>query len=375
MAGDGAWSMGEDSDDDEWLDRVAARTGKDGLRTDNGGAEGSDQWTRRRQTTGSGVGSIGHELHLVEAARDFDKAFGHHGDPAKARAGFDTSDDSSNEGSEDEGEEVGASLTLPFEVCPRSPAMHIAQNSSGVIYKITCIVSRLSYVGLTMQDLEHRMSGHRTAARTASWPGKSLASAIAQYGWQAFNLEVLYRRVPLEVLGAMERVCIALHGTRHPFGYNRTSGGEFTRMTPDQKLGWEMQMALYGTAKQVATKRARREAKLAKMQPEVADALRERLDKEAARNRARHRGEELEPDGRFGRNDKRRATFAAKREARMALMTPEARAKYERINATKRRSDEKRIAKRMEANRSVDHVAWMKVYREENKDKRAVLGK
>jgi len=226
-----------------------------------------------------------------------------------------------------------------------------------------------------MQDLENRMSGHRTAARTASWPGKSLASAIAQYGWQAFKLEVLYRRVPLEVLGAMERVCIALHDTRHPFGYNSTSGGEFTRMTKEQKRGWEVQMALHGTAKQVATKRARREAKLANMEPEVADALRERLDKNATRNRMRHRGEELEPDGRFGRNDKRRATFAAKREAKMALMTPEQRVKYERINATKRRSNEKRIAKRMETNRASDHVAWMKEYRHANKDKRIMLGK
>jgi len=177
------------------------------------------------------------------------------------------------------------------------------------------------------------------------------------------------------VLGAMERVCIALHDTRHPFGYNSTSGGEFTRMTKEQKRGWEVQMALHGTAKQVATKRARREAKLANMEPEVADALRERLDKNATRNRMRHRGEELEPDGRFGRNDKRRATFAAKREAKMALMTPEQRVKYERINATKRRSNEKRIAKRMETNRASDHVAWMKEYRHANKDKRIMLGK
>jgi len=173
----------------------------------------------------------------------------------------------------------------------------------------------------------------------------------------------------------MERVCIALHDTKSPLGYNKSSGGEFTRMTPEQKLGWEVQMALHGTPKQVATKRARREAKLAKMDPAVADALRERLDKGAMRQMKRHRGEELEPDGRLGRNDKRRATFAAKREARMALMTPNERAKYERINATKRRSDEKRIAQRMKANRAAEHVAWMQGYRQANKDKRVMLGK
>lgn len=283
----------------------------------------------------------------------------------------DESDESEEELSEFE------SVDTHSEACRRSPVTHkehTEHSGFGVIYKITCMVTRLAYVGLTMQDLGDRMSGHRTAGRTAAWPGKSLASAIAQYGWQAFNVEVLYRGVPLEVLGAMERVCISLHGTRWPLGHNRTSGGEFTRMTPQQRVGWEVQMALHGTPKQVATKRARREEKLAKMEPAVADALRERLDKEAERNKKRHRGEQLEPDGRFGRNEKRRATFAAKREAKMALMSPMERAKYERINANKRRSDEKRIAKRMEANRSTSHVEWMKDYRKATKHKRVLLG-
>jgi hypothetical protein len=111
------------------------------------------------------------------------------------------------------------------------------------------------------------------------------------------------------------------------------------------------------------------------MDPGVADALRERLDKEAARNGKRHRGEELEPDGRFGRNDKRRATWAAKREAKMASMTPEERAKYERISATKRKSAEKHAAKKLKANQSAEHVAWMKEYRQANKGGRVRLGK
>lgn len=50
-------------------------------------------------------------------------------------------------------------------------------------------------------------------------------------------------------------------------------------------------------------------------------------------------------------------------------------AKYERINATKRKSDEKRIVARMKANRAAEHVAWMKGYRQANKGKRLVLGK
>ena len=96
---------------------------------------------------------------------------------------------------------------------------------------------------------------------------------------------------------------------------------------------------------------------------------------EAARNGKRHRGEELEPDGRFGRNDKRRATWAAKREAKMALMTPEEREKYERINAIKRKSAEKNASKKLASNQSAKHVAWMKTYRAENKAQRVYLGK
>ena len=312
------------------------------------------------------------------ASAYLDQALRHHGNLCEHK---DEENESSEESSDEESVKseglIGRAAHRPSGACQRSPAMdttQATQSEFGVIYKITCMVTMFAYVGLTMQDLELRMSGHRTAGRTARWPGKSLASAIAQYGWQSFKVEVLYRRVPLAVLGAMERVCIALHCTKFPLGYNRTNGGEFTRMTPEQKVGWERQMALHGTPKQVATKKARREAKLAKMEPAVADALRERLAKEAERNRKRHRGEPLPPDGRFGRNEKRRATFAAKREARMALMTPKERAKYERINATKRKSDEKRIAKRMEANRAAEHVAWMKGYRQATKDRRVLLG-
>lgn len=63
--------------------------------------------------------------------------------------------------------------------CRRSPAARTAHKVVGVVYKITCTVTRLAYVGLTMQDLGDRMSGHRAAGKKSSWPGKSLGSAIA----------------------------------------------------------------------------------------------------------------------------------------------------------------------------------------------------
>lgn len=199
---------------------------------------------------------------------------------------------------------------------------------------------------------------------------------IQQYGVDAFKYEVLEADIPKAKLLEAEAKWMRSENTLVPNGYNILPPGvEVISMSdPVIRARWEAAMP-EAIRQGVATKRAKREEKLAKMEPAVAEALRERLDKEAARNGKRHRGEELEPDGRVGRNDKRRATFAAKREARMALMTPEERAKYERINAIKRKSDEKRIAKRMEANRAVEHVAWMQGYRQANKDKRVVLGK
>ena len=248
---------------------------------------------------------------------------------------------------------------------------------SGFVYKWTNKVNGKAYVGKDAQGGK-RYWEHKTGK---SMRGKKkhkrqlIDYKIQQYGIDAFRYEVLENNIPKDQLLAAEAKWMKSENTLVPNGYNILPPGvEVVSMSdPVIRARWEAANP-EGVRKATATKRANREAKLAKMEPEKADALRERLDKDAVRNGKRHRGEEIEADGRFGRNEKRRATFAAKREARMALMTPVERAKYEHMNAIKRKSDEKRIAKRMEANRAAKHVAWMKGYRQANKDRRVLLG-
>jgi hypothetical protein len=161
----------------------------------------------------------------------------------------------------------------------------------------------------------------------------------------------------------MEIVAIEAHGTLTPHGYNLTPGGEISPMFFEE------------ARKRVSeVKRANREAKLEHMHKDVADKLRERLDQEADRARKRHRGKEIPPDGRFGPNAKRRATWEAKRQAKMATMTPEEAAKWLHRNATKRRSAEKHYDKKLKSNQSEAHREWLKGYREANKGNRVLLG-
>ena len=249
---------------------------------------------------------------------------------------------------------------------------------SGFVYKWTNKVNGKGYVGKDAQG-GRRHWEHKTGKTMRGKKKHKLQLIdykIQQYGLNSFKYEVLEDNIPKDQLLAAEAKWMESENTLVPNGYNILPPGvEVVSMSdPVIRARWEAAMP-EAVRQGVATKRAKREEKLATMDPEVADALRERLDKEAARNGKRHRGEELEPDGRFGRNDKRRATWAAKQEAKLATMSPEEAARYRyRIEwgrkQRKRKAEELRIK-----NQQPRHVAWMKEYRQANKDKRVLLGK
>jgi len=90
----------------------------------------------------------------------------------------------------------------------------------GVIYKITCNPTRLSYIGKTIQKLQVRLAEHKGKYSYC----RLLSDAIKEYRWDNFYVEILWEG-PSEILGEMERKFIEEHGTLSPNGYNLREGG------------------------------------------------------------------------------------------------------------------------------------------------------
>lgn len=263
------------------------------------------------------------------------------------------SDSESDDEDEDEDEELAYSEAYPRFL--------VSTRNTGIVYKWTNLVNGKGYVGKALNEKQRyfqHLSGKVKSGRHGMRKLQLIDFKIQQYGASNFKYEVLKRDVPRDELIVEEGKSMVEENTMVPHGYNILPPG-VESISGDIPHIRDMI---------VATKRAQREEKLARMPNQAqADELRIQLDKMSEREMKKRKGEDPGPDGRFGRNDKRRAIFAAKREARMALMTPQERAKYERISATKRKSDEKRMAKRILANQSAEHVAWMKQYRKTHK--------
>lgn len=278
--------------------------------------------------------------------------------------------------------DLGIELTLPSAICPHSPKSARKRKAKDVskdplIYLLLNLVNGKGYVGKAMKS-HTRMWEHETGkTMRGNKKGKLqvIDYAIQKHGWHNFLVVWLETNVPPDQLLSRESYWMQRCDTMVPNGYNILAPGvEIPSMeNPVFRSRWEASQPA-GIRKATETKRKKREEKLSAMNPDVAEKLRGKLAYEAEHNRKRHRGEALPPDGRYGRNEKRRATFARKREERMALMSPDEREKYARKNAASRRSDEKRKEKRVLANKSPSHVAWMKEYRQKTKDKRLRLG-
>lgn len=92
----------------------------------------------------------------------------------------------------------------------------------GCVYVLTNVVNGMSYVGLTRRRLSDRINAHRSeSVRNNTYP---LYRAIRKYGFDRFDVEVLYKSEELEVLSKMERHYIASFDTVEN-GYNIQSGG------------------------------------------------------------------------------------------------------------------------------------------------------
>ena len=80
------------------------------------------------------------------------------------------------------------------------------------------------YVGITSTTVEHRFSGHKTAAKKGA--RGPLYQALRKYGADAFRIEVVAVADSWQQLCEMELDAIAGLETRTPHGYNVTRGGD-----------------------------------------------------------------------------------------------------------------------------------------------------
>ena len=88
------------------------------------------------------------------------------------------------------------------------------------IYKVTCTINGLGYVGVT-KNLKRRMVEHRYDSKTGR---THFSRAIHQYGWENFRVEVL-EVCDVEIAGNREKYWIKELDTLEPHGYNCTTGG------------------------------------------------------------------------------------------------------------------------------------------------------
>ena len=91
----------------------------------------------------------------------------------------------------------------------------------GTIYKITCLIDGLCYIGQTFQSVEARWNDH-----IKGWGSKALYDAIQEHGIEMFKFETLHQGITCrDVLNSLEIALIAAHNA-YTEGYNEHRGGQ-----------------------------------------------------------------------------------------------------------------------------------------------------
>jgi len=92
----------------------------------------------------------------------------------------------------------------------------------GIIYKVTCKITNMHYIGQTIQTLRGRKCGHKSAAKNNC---KGLLSdEIRKYGWQNFIWETICFCKNQQELNENEIKNIIFYNSLYPNGYNKYFG-------------------------------------------------------------------------------------------------------------------------------------------------------
>lgn len=97
-----------------------------------------------------------------------------------------------------------------------------------IIYKATNTVTGMSYIGQTIRTLDERRKCHERQDDKSYFQ-----NAIAKYGKDEFEWEILYTASDVDELNRLEVHCIEAYNTIRPNGYNLTKGGEGSFWTGD----------------------------------------------------------------------------------------------------------------------------------------------
>lgn len=89
------------------------------------------------------------------------------------------------------------------------------------MYTITNLFNGMMYVGKTAVTVVARLKSHHREKNKSY-----LSRAIRKYGWDNFEVKVVYEGVNEREINAVERGLIAEYGTFAPRGYNLTIGGD-----------------------------------------------------------------------------------------------------------------------------------------------------
>ena len=87
----------------------------------------------------------------------------------------------------------------------------------GVIYKLTCRESRMSYIGQTLRNVRCRLAEHHRATTL-------IGAALRNYGMNSFDIEILMVVDAAVDIDLEEAYYIITHNTVTPHGYNGSVG-------------------------------------------------------------------------------------------------------------------------------------------------------
>ena len=198
------------------------------------------------------------------------------------------------------------------------------------------------YIGHTKQKLYARMSTHKRAYSGC----RALKAAIEKHGWDGFECTVLESGLSTARAREREMELIKVHGTYGKGGYNLTPGGEITpmvfpsvvakRLATVAKPEYKQKMAVVNARADVKERRSQGGKRAFEAESESTKAKRinasrtpEALERRSATLRASQTfaAVQLVAQNRPETASKRRATWEAKREAKLALLPPEEAAK------------------------------------------------
>lgn len=99
------------------------------------------------------------------------------------------------------------------------------------IYKVTNLINKKMYVGITKDSLKDRWYAHSHKSSHCRY----LNNAIQKYSKENFSIEELYTCFDEEHANEMEPYFISYYNTMVPNGYNLREGGKYGKMSEESK--------------------------------------------------------------------------------------------------------------------------------------------